>query len=149
MTTFTNPHERIEQLMQERDAFAAELATAREHFDAVYSRNVYIEASLSSSKTRVQALSDALRNLHAVQPEAALREPFWQDVRRLLNYSQSSPSATLETDAAHASYIKTRDCEHDWQEIEAYPFREARCRKCGAGKTLPMGRYLQSEPEGK
>jgi hypothetical protein len=41
-----------------------------------------------------------------------------------------------ETSAEQTSYIKTRDCEHDWKEIDAYPFRAARCTKCGASKTL-------------
>lgn len=42
---------------------------------------------------------------------------------------------TKDDAAAHASYLKTRACEHDWQEIDAYPFRAMKCTKCGAGMT--------------
>ena len=41
-----------------------------------------------------------------------------------------------DTRASNVRPTSDAACEHEWKEIDAYPFREARCTKCGVGKTL-------------
>lgn len=78
-----------EQVANCNKRLAAELAAAREHFDAVYSRNVYIEASLFISKARVQALEARI-----VDAETAIRAKTGDDSEYWLRWMPVTASET-------------------------------------------------------
>lgn len=143
---------------QERDALAAELARCKTELRIACDRVI----ALQSAQARVAALEAALvysaYKQHATplyQLPDGVRLVDGNEVQVLVggewvSAKRSAPETEVYVDrhhggttieereaAADASYRKTRECAHDWVEIDAYPYCEARCRKCGAGKTLP------------
>lgn len=75
-------------------------------------------------------LAEAYATIRALQGDPGPNDGGFS-AGHVITVTEEFPSETADESAR-----RTIDCEHDWKEVDDYPYRKAQCTKCGASKVL-------------